>query len=191
MGGPRGPPKHYTERHAAVEQLLDDKKINVKPLFMTDAGWQSEAMKGLGDGALVLAADRLCDYRLLAALGRLKLNGYKAVTAVDLRPPHAAHEAERRYTVYDGKLIEPAALAPEEFARAGTGVYVFTHETLRHALAMDEERRREYARALTEAGEASTPITRTPSAATGTAIRPVPTPSSTTGPGAARLASST
>ena len=34
-------------------------------------------------------------------------------------------------------------------------------------------------------------MTEIPAAATGTAMRPVPTPSSTTGPGAAREASST
>ena len=37
--------------------------------------------------------------------------------------------------------------------------------------------------------EESTPITRMPSAAIGTAIRPVPTPSSTTGPPDARASS--
>ena len=52
---------------------------------------------------------------------------------------------------------------------------------------VDERRRRPRAprtpvRRASIAGDSSTPITRTPAFATGTAIRPVPTASSTTGP---------
>jgi len=142
--------------HAKIEELLLDKKIgamNVVPLFMTDADWQTGVLNERDASAIVLTADRLYDFRLLAALRNLRLNGNKASVSIDAKLGITSTAAENRYTVYDGRVTETDSL-PQKSHASDVGAYVFDRQTLEHVINLTSEQRDDYASALIGNGEA-------------------------------------
>jgi phosphatidylglycerophosphate synthase/choline kinase len=140
--------------HARIEDILRDKKIATAPLFMTGEDWQSDAINKRDESAIVLTADRLYDFRLLAALHKARLENHKALVGVDLKQSGAVHEAEQRYTVYDGRIVEDDLVSPEH-AESTVGAFVFNRETLEHVVNLTAAQRIEYARSLVEKGDAA------------------------------------
>lgn len=140
--------------HAGVEELLRSKRIGITPLVMTNPDWQARAIEHRDAGAMLLTAERLYDFRLLAALRGARMSGHKALISVDLKPPGVQHEAERCYTIYDGKIVENESSSSPEFFGVDTGAYIFNRESLEHAINLTAEQREHYARTLVERNEA-------------------------------------
>ncbi len=132
----------------AIEELLA--QLGIKPLFKTNDDWQTEALEGRGEDALLLTANRLYDFRSLAALAGVRMNGYKALISIDLNPPGVWREVEGRYAVYNGKLLANDALEPQAFHDGRIGAYALTHQSLENAINLTEAERQECARLLVE-----------------------------------------
>ncbi|MDQ3666294.1 MAG: CDP-alcohol phosphatidyltransferase family protein [Acidobacteriota bacterium] len=144
-----------TRPHAQIEEGLREKKLSIMPVSMSETGWQTDALQGHDDSAILLTADRLYDFGLLSALRAARLNGDRAIISVDFKPPDAPPAAERRYTIYDGQLIgNETALAAEDFGR-DTGAYVFNRQTLERVFKLTAEERSKYVRSLVGRNEAA------------------------------------
>lgn len=141
--------------HRAIEELLARQEIGIKPLFMTNHNWQAEALEGRGENALLLTANRLYDFRTLAALSTVRLNGYQALIGVDLNPHGVKREPERQYAAYDGKLLDHNSLESSDCSNARFGASVYTHELLERVISLTETERQAIDRALVERDEAA------------------------------------
>lgn len=140
--------------HAGVEEILRDKKISIAPLVMTSEDWRTKAIDNRDASAMVLTADRLYDFRMLAALRTARLDDHQVLVSVDLKSSDVPREAERRYTVYDGRIIESDS-SPPEITGEDVGVYVFNRASLEHAVTLTAEQRAEFARTLVARSEAA------------------------------------
>ncbi|MBA2338782.1 MAG: CDP-alcohol phosphatidyltransferase family protein [Pyrinomonadaceae bacterium] len=143
---------------APIEIFLNRERLGIKVLRLTTNDLQAELIKEQNRGVLLLGGDRLYDFRALSALVNENLKGDKALVAVDLKTPDDQPEAERHYTMNDGKVIEKYS-AQEALMRDLTGrevgADVYRGEALITALGLSSQERREYGRALVKAGEAA------------------------------------
>lgn len=137
-----------------IELLLARREIGILPRYMTEDGWSKSVLEGRGEDALLLDADRLYDFRTFAALAATRLSDIKALISIDLNAPDAPREPERRFTVYDGKLIDNNFVGERNLSANQVGAYALNHQLLEEFIALGREQSYQAARKLVARDEA-------------------------------------
>jgi phosphatidylglycerophosphate synthase/choline kinase len=141
--------------HEAIERLLARQEIGIRPIYTTDDDWRERALEGRGEDALLLDANRLYDFRTLAALAATRLGDLKALISIDLNDSDATREPERRFTVYDGKPLEISFVETQNLPANRVGAYALKHQLLEEFIALPSAQRYESARQLVARDEAA------------------------------------
>lgn len=119
------------ERTDEIETILDDTKRTVfhRRVF-NECQWRDEVLKTGDDKAIVLTADRLCDYRFLQTLAEARCGVDEVLISFDRKKPDDESPAEKRFTLNDGKIIDRIEVeAAEKTDVVGeVGVYLFPVE---------------------------------------------------------------
>lgn len=138
----------------AIARLLANCDMDVRFINKTDAGWREQALEGRGEDTLLLDANRLYDFRTLAALASTRLGDLKALISIDLNAPDAPREPERRFTVYDGKPFENSFGGNQNLTQKQVGAYRLNHQLLEEFIALSSEQRHRAASELVARDEA-------------------------------------
>jgi len=141
--------------HEGIERLLARPEIGIRPICTTDDDWRERALEGRGEDALLLDANRLYDFRTLAALAATRLGDLKALISIDLNPSDATREPERRFTVYDGKPLENGFIENQNLSAHRVGACALNHQLLEEFIALPREQRYETASQLVAQDEAA------------------------------------
>ena len=92
----------FDKPHAQLEQLVARQNPAAHVVHSSSGDWSAPLLRGAAVGTVILLADRLYDFRILAALRESPLGAHDSIVAVDLASGEKIHEAEQRFTPYNG-----------------------------------------------------------------------------------------